>query len=279
MKVRVAHASLQFSDSDKQHTADIEKIFARCRSRRVAWITGTESGPGSGNTGDELLRLSRAFGYQAFVPSEQRKGAGRATDCWIAVRQDLIKGGWKTGFLPAIPGSQQLYKEQGLDEDLTPRWGPKGLVTVKFDSLPELGEINVGAAHYLTGARNPRNSEEHGVDHWEWNQKLTDVIGEWAIEEGDGTALVFYGGDQNMADRENDQPQGDTFMGEPLTSLWDEMKEWDNTGHGNIDVIASYDKDRRVKGLDIEAYDDRRFSLHTDHFYVEGLFDVEPLKR
>lgn len=278
MRVRVAHTSLQFSDTDRQHTADISKIFNRCAKRNVAWITGTEAGPGSDNTGSELIRISREHNYKAFVPSEQRRGSGRATDCWIAVRKDLIAGGWKTGFIPAIPGSQELYRQLGKDEDLKPRWGPKGLVTVKFNSIPALGEINIGAAHYLTGARNPKHAEFHGVDHWEWNEKLTNVIGKWAREEGEGRALAFYGGDQNMADNRNDQPQGDTFMGEPLTSLWDETKKWENTGHGNIDVIASFDKDGRVTGLRVNALNDREFHLNTDHFYVEGVFDVEPLK-
>lgn len=277
MKVRVSHASLQFSDTNKQHTADIEKIFTRLNARRVAWITGTEAGPGSGNTADELVRIGKNHGYRMYVPAAG-DGEGRATDCWVGVRQDLITKNWKTDFRPAIPGSQELYKEQGVRPDSLPRWGPKGLVTVAFDCDKLQGRVNIGAAHYLTGARDPDDSTVKGVDHWEWNKELAKEIAVWAKEVGRKHDLAFYSGDQNMADSKNDQPQGDTFMGGPLTSLADELKKWKNTGHGPIDVIASYNKDSRVSGLDFEVFNDKRFFLNTDHFYCEGLFDVQPPK-
>src|SRR5690606_34500732 len=134
------------------------------------------------------------------------------------------------------------------------RWGPKGLVHVSFESSNEdLGRVAVGAAHYLTDARRPSSP------YWVWNEKLGEEIGKWAREEGKGPALVFYGGDQNMADRRNDEPQGDTFFGEPLTSTWDELRKWENTGHGTIDVIATYNKDGRVSALRTNALNDREF--------------------
>lgn len=112
MRIRVAHVSLQFGDTDKQHTSDITRIFDRAVARRYAWVMGTEAGPGSGNTGKELLRIGKDHDYQMWVPEEQAQGKGRATDCWIAVRKDLIAGGWKTGYVPVIPGSQELYKRE-----------------------------------------------------------------------------------------------------------------------------------------------------------------------
>lgn len=279
MRVRVAHVSMQFGDSDAQHTADVTKLFDRAVRRRVGWITGTEAGPGSGNTGKELIRIAKEHGYRPWVPSEQAKAHGRSTDCWIAVREDLITGNWKRGYIGAIPGSSQLYEENGFDPDSNPRWGPKGLVTVSFDCDALQGRVNIGATHYLTGARGPGSPVVKGVDHWEWNNKLAEVIGDWVREVGKGKALAFYAGDQNMADSKNAEPQGDTFFGEPLTSLADELKNWQNTGHGPIDVIASYNRDGRVSGLKFEVLDDREFFLNTDHFYLEGVFNVEPLKR
>lgn len=277
MRIRVAHISLQFSDSDKQHTQDIEKIFDRAQDRRYAWIMGTEAGPGADNSGKELLRVGKKTGYKMVVPS-QKAGPGHYADTWIGVREDLVTGGWKPGFERVIPSSGELYEAQGLSRDLQPRWGPKGPVTVKFDSTSELGEINLAAAHYLTQARDPKHAVVHGVNHWEWNEKLADVIGEWAIKNGKGRALAFYSGDQNMMDNKNDQPQGDTFMGGPLTSMADELKAWQNTGHGPIDVIASYDADGRVEAKNFVVLDDREFHLHTDHFLCEGIYSVKPLK-
>lgn len=270
MRIRTAHASLQFNDSDKQHTHDIEKIFDRAVDRRQAWLTGTESGPGAGNTGRELIRVARDHGYRPWVPEHQANGIAQHTDCWIAVREDLIEGDWKRGYEHVIPGSNQFEDEMDLNGKV---WGPKGLVHVAFDSTPKgLGRINIGAAHYLTGGREP------GSKYWTLNEYLSSAVGDWARKVGEGPGLVFYGGDQNMADDKNDEPQGDTFFGEPLTSTWDELKKWESTGHGTIDVIASYNKDRRVKALRTFALNDKEFRLNTDHFYVEAVFDVEPLK-
>jgi hypothetical protein len=281
MRVRVAHASMQFGDSDHEHTADAEKLFDRAVDRKIAWITGTESGPGSGNLGEELLRVGKAHGYRMWVPEVTAgpREKGGNTDCWIGVREDLISGNFDHGYREAIPGSTQLYSANGHEPDGFPRWGPKGLVTVAFDCEKLQGRVNIGAAHYLTGARSPNSPVIKGVDHWEWNEKLAKVIAEWANEVGKGHDLAFYAGDQNMADSKNDQPQGDTFMGGPMTSLADELKKWQNTGHGPIDVIASYNRDSRVSGLDFEVFDDKEFFLNTDHFYLEGVFKVEPLKR
>jgi hypothetical protein len=274
--LRLMHASLQFGIPDRDHTSDLTKIFDRAQKREVAWITGTEAGPGSGNTGEELIRIGKEHGYRLWVPATQAKRSGSSTDCWVAVRRDLVKGDWETGYEPGIPGSAQLYKEAGIDAEF-PRWGPKGVAWVSFDSIPELGHVSVGAAHYLTDARSPKADPIHGVDHWEWNNRLANVVGEWAREKGAGAGLAFYGGDQNMADSKNDEPQGDTFFGSPLTSAWDEVDHYENTGHGDIDVIASYDKDGRVEAQAIRALDDKEFPLQMDHFAVEAEYRVRHL--
>jgi hypothetical protein len=71
-----------------------------------------------------------------------------------------------------------------------------------------------------------------------------------------------------------DDRKTDTFFVAPMTSAWDELDKYENTGHGPIDVIASYDHDGRVKAKYIRALDDKEFSLHTDHFLIEAGFDV-----
>lgn len=271
MRVRVAHASLQFSDSDEQHTRDINKIFNRAVDRRVAWITGTEAGPGAGNTGRELIRIAREHGYRPWVPQHQGKGISQHSGSWLAVRKDLIDGDWKRGYRNVIPGSNQLEDEMDLGGK---RWGPRGLAHVSFDTtVAGLGSVSVGTAHYLTGGRDPQSP------FWDLNKQLAREIGDWAREEGKGRNLCFYQGDQNMLDNRNNERQGDTFFDEPLTSSWDELKKWENTGHGTIDVIASYNRDGRVSALRTNALNDREFRLNTDHFLVEATFKVEPLGR
>jgi hypothetical protein len=63
-----------------------------------------------------------------------------------------------------------------------------------------------------------------------------------------------------------------------MTSLADELKAWQNTGHGSIDVIASYDQDGRVKGKYWRVLDDSEFKLNTDHWLCEGGYEVRPVK-
>lgn len=271
MRVRVAHASLQFGDTDKQHTADIELIFDRCVDRKTAWVTGTEAGPGSGNTGEELIRVAREHGYKPWVPSTQSRGRGRATDAWLAVREDLVVSGWETNYIEAIPGSQQLYEELGLDPDLNPRWGPKGLVTAGFQSVPKLGQVNIGVAHHLTKGQNPKKSTFHGVDHYELNERLDETITEWMREVGRGPALAFFSTDRNASDKSE---QVIKFG----TTLADELENWQNTGHGPIDWMGSYDRDGRVTGHRFEVLDDSELRLHTDHFFLEGVYTIEPIK-
>jgi len=269
--VKAMHASLQFSDSPKQQTEDINDLFARAKERGVWFITGTEAGPGAEPTGELLLSVGKASGFKVYVPSE-RKGVGGSTDSWVAVNGERVaKGSWDTGYEPAIPGSKELYRRAGVDAEL-PRWGPKGVVWASFDNA-DIGRVGVAAAHYLTQGRSPKGQPIKGVDHYEWNKVLAAEIGDWGREHGKGSALAFYGGDQNIVDRTDD-----TFFGQPFTSAWDELNKYENTGHGNIDVLASWDADGRVEAKAIRALDDGEFFQHSDHFVVETEFKVGKIK-
>lgn len=254
--LHLMHASMQFKDSTREKRCDAEKIFQRARRRRVAWITGTEAGPGAGKMRRELRKAAKANGYRLFIPRA-------ATDCWIAVDKDFVAGDWKQGYRKVIKKST-AYPEKVVGKG---RWGHKGIVWVSFDTV-DLGRISIGAAHYLTKAHHPKSSR------WPLNRRLARAIGKWAEEEGQGSNLVFYGGDQNMLDAREKQPQGDTFFGEPLTSAWDELGKYQNTGHGTIDVIASYDADGRVVAKYVRALDDDAFFLNTDHYLVEAGYEV-----
>jgi hypothetical protein len=265
--VKAMHASLQFSDRPAQQEQDIKDLFARARKRGVWFITGTEAGPGAEPTGELLLSAGAAAGYRVWVPSEHR-GPGRSTDCWVAVDSSRIKkGSWKKGYEPVIPGSKHLYAAAGISAEF-PKWGPKGIVWVSFEN-EDIGETSVGAAHYLTKGRGPKGQPIKGIDHFHWNKELAAAIGDWAREHGKGRAIVFYGGDQNIVDRTED-----TFFGQPLTSAWDELDRYENTGHGNIDVIASYDADGRVEAKAVRALDDTEFFQHSDHFVLEAEYRV-----
>ena len=272
MRVRVAHASLEYKDSDKQHTHDIEKIFDRCVDRRVAWIMGTEAGPGSGNTAKELIRIARKHDYKPWVPSQQSKAGGRGTDCWIAVRQDLIKSNWKTGYIPVLDSSDAMYDEMGVDRKF-PRWGPKGIVWASFGIESKLGRISLGAGHHLTKGQRKGPSSVHILDHWKLNEKLDRHFAEWMAEAGAGKDLVFASMDRNASDRRNPASI------EGATTIADELKKWPDTSKvGDIDWILSLDKDTRVKGVRYDVLNDKEFFLNTDHFLLEATFQVDALK-
>jgi hypothetical protein len=273
MKVRTAHVSMEVFDNDKQQQHDVEKIFARARVRRYAWITGTESGAGS-NLGRKLIDVGKDSGYRLWVPAIQGKGPGHGTDGWIAVRSDLIKGDWKPDVVPVIPGANVLYRKNDVDPDRKGlrHWSAKGVVSVSFDTTkPQLARnIGVGVSHHLTGGRFPNDNTDGGVNHYEWNEKLDHAVSEWMEEAGRGGRLAFFNCDRNASDRRNNQEIAGA------TTLADELKKWQPTGHGDIDWMLSYDRDGRVSGDDFVVYDDKEFFLNTDHYFCEGVFNVTP---
>lgn len=247
-QIGMAHVSMQFSDSDKQMAEDVERIFQRAANRDLGWITGTEAGGVKAQPLPELLAAAAAkHGYRFHTAYGE----------WVVVREDLIKGNWEQGFVDVLEAHASRTGS---------RHTRRGIATVAFDTK-RYGRINIGVSHYLTKGRKP------GDPNYDLNTQLTEAIGAWATEVGKGKALVFYHGDQNIVDRVDD-----TFRGQPLTSAWDELEKHENTGHGNIDVIASYDRDARVEATRIRALDDREFHLHTDHFFVEAEYDVEHVK-
>ena len=246
--VPMAHVSMQFSDTEAQMTKDADRLFARAQKQGMWWVTGTEAGGASPLKGI-LREAAGRYGYRLFAPS--------GTDAWIAVRKEVMVGKkWDAGYEKVVDGKAGKFTDKG------PVW-------VTFDT--RLGTISVIACHYLTKGR-PSASSPEFRQNVQINQELALAIGAKTKELGAGKAIVFYGGDQNIVDRLDD-----TFFGEPLTSCWDELRRWENTGHGNIDVIASYDRDGRVVCKAAQALDDTEFHLFTDHFWVQAVYQVGAL--
>lgn len=276
MKVRTAHVSLEVFDNAEQRAKDNDKIFERAVNRRYAWITGTEANE---DVARDLIRTAREAEYRPWVPTHQAEGRdeGEGTDCWIAVREDLISGNFTPDFTPVIPSAGRLYHEQGLPnaENLRPRWQQKGLVSVSFDCDKLVGRIGLGVTHHLTKGRvDGPDSVIHGVDHYEWNQKLDRAVTEWAKEVAAGRNLAFFNTDRNLSDRRSGE---DEIKG--LTTLADELRAWQPTGHGDIDWMMSFNKDGRVTPVSFTVLDDREFHLYTDHYFCEGVYNVEVPRR
>lgn len=248
-RLRLAHASMQFSDTPAQMAQDVAAIFERAVNRNYAWLTGTEAGAGADPLPRLLAEAAKANGYRLFKPAR--------TDAWIAVRRDLIAGGWDEFYTKVLDGSA------GKSTD-------KGPVRVSFDT-EDLGRVSVLAGHFLTKGRPDAKDPAYRVNA-SHNTRLARAIADEAKRCAKGNALAFYGGDNNINDRTDD-----AFIVDGFTSVSDELGKWPNTGHGPIDVIGTWDKDGRVKALRWAAFPDRAFPLHTDHFLVEAVVEVREL--
>jgi lysozyme len=238
--VKYVHVSLQVSDTPEQQKADAKKVFTRFADADI--ISGTEAGPAS-----DLAEYLAAEAKEADFRFHKHPGG---SDVWIAVNRKLIKGDWQTDYQPVVDG-------------VAGKFAGKGLLTVSFEST--LGRrISVGAAHHMFKGQRP------GDPYYADNLRLTAAIGQWAREAGRGSAIVFYAGDTNTVDRTED-----VFHGAPLTTAWDELGRYENTGHGNIDVIASFDPDKGVTAVSCVALDDTELRRFTDHFPVIAVFAVK----
>lgn len=238
--VRMAHISMQSTDSAYQQRQDAIRVFARATIRDYAWVTGTEAN----TTANSLI-------YQHEAQDADYRYV-RGGDCWIAVKESRIASGFKAQWNQVVKGKAHQFPNRGV-------------LRVTFTDV-ELGEVTVLASHFQT----KRTSKRRPAD----NKRLADKVGAEARAHGAGDGIVFYGADTNITDR-----TGDTFKGEPLTSCWDELKKWPGTGHDNIDVIASYDADKNVTCTGARVLDDSDIQLFTDHFLIEAVYAVSPKPR
>lgn len=238
VRVDVMHASMQFSDTSQQQRADANAIFARAAERKVWWVTGTEANQAEDSA--NFAAGAKRYGYNYI-----RKGG----DVWVALG-GIAAGRVEREWIKVIPGVAGRHPERGV-------------LRVTFPTK-QLGRVTVLVCHYnLARGSGPQD-----------NPKLAREIAAQAVKWGKGTGLVFYGGDQNLKDE-----NVDTFLGGPLTSVWDELKTHPPThGQQTIDVVATYDRDGRVKAAYGRALDDTKFKLATDHYLVEAGFDVVPLR-
>lgn len=249
MQVHFAHLSMQFDDTNAQHTHDLEKVFGQ----GFDVITGTEAGFGAGNTASEVKRIASDTNYRFKIVDKY--------DTWVAVKGSLVvKDSVVTGADHVIGGSASMTpKPPGT-------WGQKAIVWLQFTNK-DLGQIAVGAVHTLT-AKNAGTDLKIKSD-----RMFADDMKAWAKKHGAGASLAFIGGDFNN----NDQTM-DFFQGGPMTTCWDELKLYPPTsGRRTIDAIASYDFDTRVKCLSARTYTDTAFFLNTDHLLISAVYEIKPI--
>lgn len=230
-KLQIRFVPCQFSDNAEQKRADAKKIFKTFADVDV--IGGTEAGEEPLRT--FLKQEANKRGFRFFVMRAH----------WIAVKESILSPrNFTKGYVPVLKSFQGVGKHSD-----------RGVVWMQFTHIDTGQVITVSAGHYLTKGGSP------SLPNYEINVSYADKIGKLAVEMGRGGAVFIYMGDQNTRDRVYD-----TFHDSPLTSIWDEKGKYPDTGHGNIDVIATYDKDRRVEVDAAWVMDDTKIRLYVDHF-------------
>jgi hypothetical protein len=254
--LKIVHASLEVFDSDAQAMHDMRELV-----RLGAHILcGTESGDDKRQHGMKLL-LSDA-GYRSYIPTR--------TDGWIAVKRSLVHGDWTARYTQVINSAPAM-------NDPHP-YSARGVVQVMFNH-DSLGHITVvGGGHYLTKGRWRHQAQQDKpgdpVNHVAWNHKIAREMADACLAGARGTGISFFTADTNLVDRTTD-----VFFGKPLTTCWDELGKWPDTGHGNIDVVGSVDNDHRVKCENAKVLTDKSLELFTDHFVVSTQYRVHKINQ
>jgi hypothetical protein len=247
-KLRMQHTSLQFSDKQAQHVHDVHTIFEEGKNFPIK--TGTEAGAPvervNPNHNRELLtEAAKEYGYIINF----------AGDSWVAVDRDIVvKGSAIKDDIFLISNDTQVGP--GADRIMP---------TISFKHVEEgVGTIHVGGVHYPTKGAKPGDPNHH------MNVVCANKISEWMARVGHGPDLAFVNGDFNMQDRDLDVALGGNF-----TTMADELKAWQNTGHGAIDAMCSYDRDGRVSAARWNVLDDKELFLFTDHWLTRGVWDIK----
>lgn len=248
---KIAHVSGQFSDSDRAHRHDIDKIF----SQNWSIITGTEAGEGAGNTNEMLEYYAKIRGYRLVLTDRY--------DTWVAIRRtNIVEGSFKKGAIHVAD------KSSVLAPSAPGTWGDKAIVWGQYEDK-DLGLITIGAMHPLT--RGGAGDRIKALT----DEAFATKAASFGRRYGKGNQLVFLNGDMNKNDR-----VADVFMGAPFTTCWDELKIWPNTLEGHrttIDVISSYDHDGRVECRGARRKTDEKFFLNTDHFAIVADYEIKQL--
>ena len=242
LDVLIGHFSGQWSRTPEQWAHDAKKVF----SQGYMAVTGTEVGENPNYRA--LARIAKAKGYKI----------KRFRSNWVAVKISARKVGTFRWGYELVAKAAEVY---GPGHDSSFVWAS---FTHKTKGV---GKVSIIGSHYPTKGRPDGDAEYQ--KNLKWTKLMAARIGSKAKELGKGEAIVFYGGDQNIVDKHNDM-----FFGQPLTSCWDDLKKWPSTGHGNIDVIARFNRDARVRCVGGRAFTDKQMFLWSDHHLIQARYRI-----
>lgn len=225
---------------------DLQAIFAHARKVGNVILTGTEAAEGRASH-DLLPEIGGAVGFYVFA---------QAFGEWVCIDRS-----WATplghGYTHVLDAFHAKASQGGHQ--------PRGITFVQAAPRDRsiAPVVTAGSFHLMTA-----NSEAADTQK---NLTLQRALGKYAHHYGRGRRLVFANGDANLHD-----DREDVYAGSPLTTCWDEIRSWPTTHppHATIDVIGSYDRDRRVRCVDARSLTDRQVRLHTDHYLIEATYEV-----
>lgn len=129
--------------------------------------------------------------------------------------------------------------------------------------------IAVCEAHWVT-----RGGKGERVSRKEKRRRMSQAVASFVERHGEGARIAFFMGDTNESDERDNEG---SVIYEPLeqsdlVTVWDELGAYPPT-HGpnsTIDIIGSYDRDKRVKAIRAVAHRGQ----YSDHRQVSAIYEV-----
>lgn len=243
-QLHLQQASRQFSDRLSRQAEDLDVILSR-----QAHVTGfTETGT------HELAKLVRRKATEHGMRFVDGKGDG----CF-AVRRDL-----------QVLDRGSVFVNPGETGKPGRAHGPRYVVWVKLGWRDEV--VFVNEAHWLTGsALGPTRRRMH-VD-------MTKAVVNNVKAQARGRRLAFWMGDTNIDEQGRRSWYDPLIEDGRLLSCWDEVGKYPPTHEKvrrTIDIVGSYDPDRRVRLVRVDLHPDREQHTWTDHAQVSAFYAIKP---
>lgn len=231
--LHLGHQSMKFSQPNDATERDAAWMMQNVEPDIVSYTELSDAG-----SREAIRRACKAEGYHPVLYSQTASG--------FAFNPDVLKLKDK-GF---ILGSEAVTEG--------PNNAPKRYVSWAHMKLDD-EDIWYHTAHWL-----PYLAEGHG--RVQRHNAMSKQMVAQVRKHGRGTDLSFFSGDINIDDQSGDISAYNQIMRDAgLLSIWDEMKVYPGTHGGphsrTIDVIGSYNRDKRVVGKRYKVWPEQR----SDH--------------
>lgn len=237
--VQLQQASSAFTLTDKRARADFEAALHRESDVVCFTEVAARLAP--------LLAACNANGYQLHHALHG--------DTALAVR--VIHKILAAGEAESIPGAKGPASEGGH--------GPRPILWATIRPFETSERVTIHGAHWVT------RKADDGHQQLQLTQDLGDVV----RGHSRGSRVGFWLGDTNSPDTRRDSTPVDRALTRAdLTSCWDELGKYPPThGRDTIDVIGSYDPDRRVSCLRAGRWP----AGNSDHRPVSAWYRIRPI--